>query len=47
MGRGRETHARCTGVLTDDSKTLTARHERSDDGVNCVPSMSVTLRKVD
>jgi hypothetical protein len=20
MGRGRETHARCTGVFTDDSK---------------------------
>jgi pimeloyl-ACP methyl ester carboxylesterase len=30
-----------------DSKTLTARHERSDDGVNWVPSKSVTLRKVD
>jgi hypothetical protein len=38
---------RCTGVLTDGGKILTARHERSDDGVTWVPSMNVTLRKVE
>jgi Protein of unknown function (DUF1579) len=38
--------ARCTGVFTEGGKVLTARHERSDDGINWVPSMSVTLRKV-
>jgi uncharacterized protein DUF1579 len=41
------THARCTGVFSADGKTLTARHERSDDGVHWEPSMNVTLRKVD
>jgi len=41
------TYARCTGVFTDDGKTLTARHERSDDGVHWVPSMNVVLRKID
>jgi len=40
-------HSRCTGVFTDDGKTLTARHERSDDEVHWVPSMNVVLRKVD
>jgi hypothetical protein len=40
-------HARCTGTFTDNDKTLTARHERSDDGVHWVPSMTVTLRKID
>jgi len=25
-------HVRCTGVFTDDGRTHTARHERSDDG---------------
>jgi hypothetical protein len=40
-------HARCTGVFTDGGKTLTARHERSDDGEHWVPSMTVTIRKVD
>lgn len=40
-------HARCTGGLSEDGKTLTAHHERSDDGVNWVPSMLVTLRKVE
>lgn len=43
----RGAHARCTGVFTDGGKTLTARHERSDDGEHWVPSMTVTLRKVD
>jgi hypothetical protein len=41
------THARCTGVFTDEHKTLTARHERSDDGEQWRPSMTVTLRKVE
>jgi hypothetical protein len=40
-------HARCTGEFTDDRKTLTARHERSDDGVHWQPSMNVVLRKID
>jgi hypothetical protein len=39
--------ARCTGIFTDNGETLTARHERSDDGVNWVPSMNVVLRKID
>lgn len=38
---------RCTGVFTDEGKTLTARHERSDDGKHGVPSMTVTMRKID
>jgi Protein of unknown function (DUF1579) len=40
-------HARCTGVFTDEGKTFTARHERSDDGVHWQPSMNVVLRKID
>lgn len=40
-------HARCTGVFTDGGKTLTARHERSGDGEHWIPSMTVTLRKID
>jgi Protein of unknown function (DUF1579) len=40
------THTRCSGVFTDDGRTLTARHERSDDGKRWVPSMTVTLRKI-
>ena len=40
-------HVRCTGNFTDGGKTLIARHERSDDGVNWTPSMNVTLRRVD
>jgi Protein of unknown function (DUF1579) len=40
-------HARCTGVFTDDGKTLTARHERSNDGVHWQASMNVVLRKID
>jgi hypothetical protein len=43
----RGAHARCTGVFTDDGRTLTARHERSDDGKCWTPSMTVTLRKID
>jgi Protein of unknown function (DUF1579) len=38
---------RCTGVFSEDGKTQTAHHERTDDGVNWVPSMHVTLRKVE
>jgi hypothetical protein len=41
------TNVRCTGVFTDDGKKMTARHERSDDGEHWLPSMTVTLRKVD
>jgi Protein of unknown function (DUF1579) len=41
------THHRCTGVFTDNGRTLTAHHERSDDGKRWVPSMIVTLRKVE
>jgi hypothetical protein len=40
-------HARCTGVFTDGGKLLSARHERSDDGIHWEPSMTVTLRKVE
>jgi len=40
-------HARCTGVFSEDGKTLTARHERSDDGKHWEPSMTVTLRKIE
>ncbi len=39
--------ARCTGTFSDDGKTLIARHERSEDGTRWVPSMNVTLRRVD
>jgi hypothetical protein len=41
------TRARCTGVFTPDGKTMTARHERSDDGSHWVPSMNVVLGKVE
>jgi len=41
------THARCTGVFSDNGRTLTARHERSDDGERRMPSMTVTLRRID
>jgi hypothetical protein len=30
-------HARCAGVFTDGGKTLTARHERSEDGEKRTP----------
>lgn len=39
--------ASCTAVFTDRGKTQTAHHVRSDDGVNWVPSMEVTLTKVE
>src|SRR5262245_44450181 len=38
--------ARCTGKFSEDRKTLTAHHERLD-GTRWVPSMEVTLRKID
>jgi hypothetical protein len=41
------TRTRCRGVFSDDGRTLTAHHERSDDGEHWVPSMSVTLRRID
>jgi hypothetical protein len=40
-------HARCTGVFSKDGKTLTAPHERSDDGKHWEPSMTVTLHKIE
>jgi hypothetical protein len=43
----RAMHHRCTAVFTDSGRTLTAHHERSDDGQRWVPSMVVTLRKVE
>src|SRR5262245_42740563 len=39
-------HERCTGVFSDDGRTLTARHERSDDGLSWQPAMNVVLRKI-
>ena len=41
------THHRCKGVFTDSDKTLSAHHERSEDGKRWAPSMIVTLRKVE
>jgi hypothetical protein len=38
---------RCRGVFSDDGRTLTAHHERSDDGEHWRTSMTVTLRKID
>jgi Protein of unknown function (DUF1579) len=38
---------RTTVVFSDDGKMQTAHHERSDDGVYWVPSMEVTLSKVE
>jgi hypothetical protein len=40
-------HHRCKGVFTDKGKTLTAHHEHSEDGKHWLPSMVVTLRKVE
>jgi hypothetical protein len=38
---------RCRGVFSDEGRTLTAHHERSDDGEHWRPSMTVTLRKIE
>jgi hypothetical protein len=43
--RGENT--RTTATLSDDGKTQTAQHERTDDGVNWEASMEVTLTKVE
>jgi len=40
-------HTRCTGVFSEDGKTQTAHHERTDGGEHWVASMDVTLRKVE
>ena len=40
-------NSRCRGVFSDDGRTLTAHHERSDDGEHWRPSMTVTLRKIE
>jgi hypothetical protein len=45
--RWRGEHVRCTRVFTDGGKKLTARHERTEDGIHWVQSMTVTLRKID
>lgn len=37
---------RCTAVFTDNGGTLTADHERLDEGGKWVPAMDVTLTKV-
>ena len=39
--------ARCRGVFSDGGRTLAAHHERSDDGADWTPSMTVRLRKID
>ena len=38
---------RCTSIVSADSKVMAAHHERSDDGEHWVPSMEVTLTKVE
>jgi hypothetical protein len=38
---------RATSVLSDDGKTQTCLHERSEDGVNWQPSMEVKLIKAE
>ena len=40
-------HHRCTGTISEDGRTITARHEVSDDGLRWSPSMTVTLQKVE
>lgn len=38
---------RCTAVFSDQGKTQTAHHERLDEQGNWIPSMDVTLTKVE
>jgi Protein of unknown function (DUF1579) len=38
---------RCTSVTSDDGKSMSAHHERTDDGVKWMPSMDVILTKVE
>ena len=40
-------HTRCTAVFSNANRVFTAHHERSDDGVRWLPSMTVTLSKVE
>jgi hypothetical protein len=37
---------RCTGVFREGGRVMTAKHERSEDGVRWVPSMEVRLTRV-
>lgn len=37
---------RCVSIVSDDGNTMTARHEKSDDGVTWMPWMDVTLRRL-
>ena len=38
---------RCTSVTSDNGKSMSAHHERTDDGVNWMPTMDVILTKVE
>ena len=38
---------RCIGVTSPDGKTMTAHHERTDDSGKWIPSMEVTLTRVE
>ena len=38
---------RCISVLSHDGRTMTARHERSENGDTWSPWMDVTLRRID
>ena len=38
---------RCKSEVSDDGKVMVAHHERSDDGKRWVPSMTVTLTRVE
>ena len=38
---------RCTSVVSEDGRTMTARHEQSADGKTWTPWMDVTLRRED
>ncbi len=38
---------RATGTLSTDGRTLPVRHERSEDGMNWLPAMDVTLSRVE
>lgn len=38
--------ARCTGIFSEEGRRLTAHHERRGEDGSWVPSMEVTLRKI-
>ena len=40
-------NTRCIADFSDQGKTQVAHHERTDDGVNWIPSMEVTLTRVE